>query len=81
MIIWLALDPRTLRVTAQDREFSDGDFPPGRRGLGWSIRSLEVPAQTWTKLMRATYSPSAQDDLHRRWWVEAGGDDVWKDDE
>lgn len=71
MQIWLAQDPETGRVSAQDRPFEASDFPPGERGSGWECRALDVPAQTWTKLLRATYSPNAQDAMHRGWWKEA----------
>jgi hypothetical protein len=71
--VWLALDPETGRITAQDRPIERTELPPGLRGEGWPRRTVDVPQQTWTKTLKATYSPDSQDRLHRGWW-EAGTD-------
>lgn len=70
--LWLAQDPETGRVSAQPREWSDGDFPRGARGLGWPRREIDVPVQTWSKMLRATWTPDQQDRLHQQWWGQAG---------
>lgn len=77
--IWLAMDPETRRVSASEREYGDGDFPPGLRGAKWPVRELDVPAQTFTKIKRASFDGEAQDRLHRDWWDAARGpkDPVW----
>ncbi len=77
--LWLAMDPETRRVTVQDHEWQDGDFPPGLRGAGWPRRELDVPAQTFTKLTKATLDADQQDRFHRDWWDQARkeGEPVW----
>lgn len=77
--VWLAKDPETDRVTAQAREFGDGDFPRGARGRDWPIRQTAVPAKAWRALLSADLSPSEQDDAHRQWWTQAApeGVDPW----
>lgn len=79
MHLWLAKDPETDRVTAQESEWSDRDFPKGARGRDWPKREIDVPDQTWTKMLRATWTPTQQDKLHRQWWSEAApeGSDPW----
>lgn len=79
MKIYMAIDPETRRVLVQDREFADGDFPPGLRGLDWPRRTLDVPKQTVTKLRRGTTDGEQADRLHRVWWDKARGpkDPAW----
>ena len=76
--LWLALDPEDQvtgrpRVAAQDRPFPAGHAAPAQQRAGqvWEVRELDVPAQTWTKMLRATLTPDQQDRLHLQWWEEA----------
>jgi hypothetical protein len=69
--LWLALDPETGRVLAQDRDWSETDFPGGAHGRGWPRREVDVPTGTFTKVCRASMSPAAVDAAHLRWWEEA----------
>ena len=71
--LWLAQDPETGRITAQDHEFGDGDLPRGARGRGWPRREVDVPTGTFTKVCRASLSGDAVDAAHLRWWEEAAG--------
>lgn len=68
----MALDPETLRVLLQLREFSDGDFPPGRRGLGWSVRQGEVSEAELVRVLDGSISADANDNFHREAWSHAG---------
>lgn len=68
MHVWLAQDPETERITAQDREWSDGDFPPGPRGRGWPRREADIDENVWAALMLGEIPPSEQDELHQTWW-------------
>lgn len=70
--IWMALDPETCRVMLHDREFDDGSFPRGPRGLSWPIRRVEIDEDTWAALLAGALSPDEQDDLHRTLWTENG---------
>lgn len=72
--VWLALDPETRRVTAQTREWGDGDFPRGLRGVGWPRRETDVPAEALTQIARAEITPDEVDQLHRQWWDDARPD-------
>lgn len=69
--VWLAKDPETGRVTAQARDWQDGDFPPGLRGQGWERRELDVEDDTWRELLDGRRTPREQDDLHLDWWARA----------
>ena len=76
MNVWLAQNPVDGRITTQDRAFTVVDFPPGAQGLGWEQRDLDVPAETWTRLLQAAFSPDEQDELHRAWWEQAAPPDT-----
>ena len=69
--LWLAQDPETGRITAQKREFGDGDFPRGARGRGWPRRDLDVPTEELTKVLNAAYAGEVVDEVHERWWEAA----------
>jgi hypothetical protein len=69
--IWMALDPETRRVLTQSREFADGDFPPGLRGVGWPRREADVPGELYARLLTGGPDPAEQDRLHRDWWDAA----------
>lgn len=71
--LWLALDPQTRRVFFQPREFDDGNFPRGLRGVGWPRRELDVPAADWARFCDGV-PPAEQDLMHRAWWDEARAD-------
>lgn len=77
--LWLALDPETRRVLVQNREFGEGDFPPGLRGNGWPQRQLDAPADEFEAILAGTVSDSELDRLHRTWWNQAGreGEPTW----
>lgn len=72
MRVFLALDPETLRVTMQDREFGDGDLPRGLRGHGWSFREGEVSDFDWDLVLAGMLDNDELDELHRRIWTESG---------
>ena len=74
--VWMALDPETFRVTMQDSEFSEGDFPPGLRGLDWPIREGEVSEEDWLGINSGRYSGDLVNDIHRDTWT-ASGDAAW----
>lgn len=74
--VYMALDPETLRVLFQEREFADGDFPRGLRGLDWPKREAEIPAEDWKQLLAGGLPPDEQDQLHREVWSE-NGDTPW----
>ncbi len=69
--VWLTRDPETDRVSMQLREFSDGDFPPGKRGRGWPIRVGEIDADIWPLLLSGELPPDEQDSIHEDTWNEA----------
>jgi hypothetical protein len=69
--VWLAKDPETGRVLAQDHEWQDGDFPPGPRGRGWPRREVDVDPEEWQRMMEADMTGDDMDEAHLRWW----GDD------
>lgn len=77
--VWLALDPEERRVMVHPREWSDGDFPRGKRGVGWPRRELDVDAALLEALLRAECTPEEQDRIHRQWWDDAAmeGDPLW----
>lgn len=84
MHIWLNVDPDpnsrgVPRINVQTRPFTEYDYPPGHgphTGEDWpEVRELDVPDQTWTKMLRGTFSPEAQDAIHARWWDDAAPDD------
>jgi hypothetical protein len=67
--IYLALDPETDRVLAQDTFILRTDLPPGPRGEGWPIREVDIPLETWTTMLEAGFDPVTQDRLHKEWWA------------
>lgn len=79
--VWLALDPETRRVLVQSREWGDGDFPPGLRGLDWPRRELDVDQADLDAILAGSIDFAAVDQLHRSWWNEAGPEDgpQWPD--
>jgi len=81
MRVWMAMDPESRRVMVQAREFSDGDFPPGLRGLGWPTRQADVDAKVYDKILAATLSDDTVDYYHRKWWddVRKEGEPMWPD--
>lgn len=76
MRVWMAMDPETSRITMQDREFGDGDFPRGLRGLSWPIRQGEIPANVWADIMAGVLTGPEIDEIHRACWTE-NGDTPW----
>ncbi len=74
--VWLALDPDTLRVTMQDREFSDGDFPRGLRGVDWPQREGEIPEETYAAILSGDLPGKEVDAIHRTLWTK-GGETAW----
>lgn len=68
--IWMAMDTETCRVLAQDRDWSDGDFPPGPRGAGWPRREHDVDDEVWADLVSGRLTGEEQDTMHRAWWDE-----------
>lgn len=74
MQIWMAMDPETRRILVQNQDFSEGDFPPGPRGMHWPRRTNDVHQQIYEELMAANVTPAGQDSLHRYWWDEARGE-------
>jgi hypothetical protein len=79
VVLHMALDLETRRVLVQDRDFGEGDFPPGLRGAGWPQRTLEVPAAEFAAILEGSISGSEVDRLHRDWWDRARGegDPMW----
>lgn len=78
MKVWLALDPETLRVTMQDREFGDSDFPRGLRGQGWATREGEIDEEVYKEILSGNMPPEENDKIHRELWSENGKTD-WPD--
>lgn len=70
--VWLALDPETCRVTMQDQEFGDGNFPAGLRGLDWPIREAEIPEEDWEGILSGAYDGERVNDIHRTLWTANG---------
>lgn len=70
--IWMAMDPETFRVLMQNREFQDGDFPPGLRGSGWEMRKGEISEQKYRDLLDSKFSNEETDALHRDLWSDSG---------
>lgn len=68
MIVYMAKDPETARIGAQDRPFTRIDFPVGLDGEGWEQRQCEVKDETWAEMLEGKIAPPAQDWLHRYWW-------------
>ena len=77
--IWMAIDPETRRVMVQAREFADGDFPRGLRGVGWPMRELDVDAATWDGILANKIIEDEADTVHRSWWNAAArpGQPAW----
>ncbi len=75
MRVYLSLDPETLRVTMQDREFSDGDLPRGLRGTGWSFREGEVEDSDFDLVLAGMLDDDELDELHRNTWSASGPTD------
>lgn len=71
MILWLALDPETRRVTAQAREFRDGDFPPGLRGAGWPRAQINAGNGVLDRILDGSMEGHEVDASHRGWWNAA----------
>ncbi|WP_394620958.1 hypothetical protein JNUCC0626_18245 [Lentzea sp. JNUCC 0626] len=74
--VWLALDPEDRRVLVQAREFAEGDFPRGLRGLDWPVREADVDETTWAALLSGELTPEEQNAFHRTLWTE-NGDTPW----
>lgn len=70
MRVWLAKDPESGRITAQNRPITREDLPRGARGEGWERREIDVPQVTFTKVLHASYSGEAVDRIHLRWWQD-----------
>jgi len=68
----MAMDPETRRITMQDREFAEGDFPLGLRGLDWPIRMGEISDEDWAKMLAGTLSNDEVNVLHRATWTKNG---------
>ena len=82
--IWMAMDPEDRRILVQSREFIDGDFPPGLRGLRWPRREADVSDEEYELMMRGLVGGMTgreMDELHVRWWDAArgDGDPLWPD--
>lgn len=77
MHIWMALDPENVRVLVQAREFADGDFPIGLRGVGWPRAELDVDDEDYRRLLAGEVTDKEADALHRGWWRNAGGEHPW----
>lgn len=76
MRVWMALDPETRRVTMQDREFGDGDLPPGLRGLDWPKRQADIDEEAWQGILAGTLTGDEVNQIHRSAWTE-NGDTPW----
>ncbi len=72
MRVWMALDPETERVTMQDREFGDGDFPRGLRGQGWPTREGDISEEDWEGILSGSFDWERVNDIHRSTWSENG---------
>lgn len=70
--VWLTLDPESLRVTMQNREFQDGDFPRGIRGVGWPIREGKIEAEVYERVMTGNLPSEENDKIHRDLWSKNG---------
>jgi hypothetical protein len=75
MQIWMAMDPETRRVLAQLEFVERTQLPPGLRGDGWPVRTTDINASLWTRMMHAGVKPETQDRLHREWWDQARAED------
>ncbi len=76
MRVWMAMDPENSRITMQDREFGDGDFPPGLRGLDWPLREGTVADHDWANIMAGVLTGDEVNAIHRNCWTE-NGDTPW----
>ena len=76
MRVWMTMDPETRRVALQDREFGDGDFPPGLRGLGWPQREGELHDDAYAAIMEGGLTAEQINDIHRTCWSQ-NGDTPW----
>lgn len=70
--VWMALDPETLRVFMQKREFHDGDFPPGLRGLDWERRTGTINEAVYNDVLAANFTDEEMDIIHRDLWTDSG---------
>lgn len=70
--IWMAMDPETLRVLMQDREFNDSDFPRGLRGLNWEIRLGKIDKNAYEEILAGEKSDDEVNLIHRLLWTENG---------
>lgn len=67
MDAWLALDPETERIVIQNREFDDGGFPRGTRGLGWPVKKIEILEDNFNDIL----SGKLGQEFLRELWGEA----------
>lgn len=74
--VWMAMDPETFRVFIQNREFQDGDFPRGLRGLNWEQRRGQMDESTYLAMLSGELGGTEVDKIHRDLWSESG-DTVW----
>lgn len=79
MMIWMAIDPETRRVLAQTESISRDHLPPGPRGDNWPVRTLDVNASVYSRMVHGNVTPDTQDKLHRDWWnqARAKGEPEW----
>jgi len=76
MHVWMVMDPETRRVAMQNREFADGDLPPGLRGLDWPAREGEVDDEVWASMLAGDLSGDEVNKIHRDTWTQ-NGDTPW----
>lgn len=71
MIVWMACDPQTGRISLQGREFMDIDFPPGFRGRDWEIRQGKLDDTVYADLLAGKIPWGEQTPIHLTTWEEA----------
>lgn len=67
--VWLTMDPETLRITMQDREFQHHDFPPGLRGLNWERRKARISKKLYEYVLGPDFPWDESDEIHQQLWA------------
>lgn len=71
MIIYLAEDPQTGRISARPSgPFARIDLPRGPDGEGWSFRRCEIEDWVWKNMLLGVIPADKQDELHLGWWAD-----------
>lgn len=72
MRVWMAMDPETRRISMQDRDFGEMDFPPGLRGLDWPMREGTITLEEWDGILTGSLSWDEVNAIHRSTWTKNG---------